>query len=169
MILMRKISGISKWDGTNEVHRCDQFICGDALGDLKTTQNALSVWKADDETDIEDAVVALALSRDKVDKIYGVNLDSDILNGKGIVFEENPGEAPEMKKEILDKHRDLVELDYWRVGYLAEYMTNLVKENGPQIRFSAKNVRNLMEKYKEEDKINLDEMKPKLKKDLKWA
>lgn len=136
---------------------------------MKTTQNALSVWKADDETDIEDAVVALALSRDKVDKIYGVNLDSDILNGKGIVFEENPGEAPGMKKEILDKHRDLVELDYWRVGYLAEYMTNLVKENGPQIRFSAKNVRNLMEKYKEEDKINLDEMKPKLKKDLKWA
>ena len=42
MILMRKISGISKWDGTNEVHRCDQFICGDALGDLKTTQNTLS-------------------------------------------------------------------------------------------------------------------------------
>lgn len=119
--------------------------------------------------DIEDAVVALALSRDKVDKIYGVNLDSDILNGKGIVFEENPGEAPGMKKEILDKHRDLVELDYWRVGYLAEYMINLVKENGPQIRFSAKKVRDLMEKYKEEDKINLDEMKPKLKKDLKWA
>lgn len=48
-------------------------------------------------------------------------------------------------------------------------MTNLVKENGPQIRFSAKNVRNLMEKYKEEDKINLDEMKPKLKEDLKWV
>ena len=92
-----------------------------------------------------------------------------MLNGKGIVFEENPGEAPGMKKEILDKHRDLVELDYWRVGYLAEYMTNLVKENGPQIRFSAKNVRDLMEKYKEEDKINIDEMKPKLKKDLKWA
>lgn len=74
-----------------------------------------------------------------------------------------------MKKEILDKHRDLVELDYWRVGYLAEYMTNLVKENGPQIRFSAKKVRDLLEKYKEEDKINLDEMKQKLKKDLKWA
>ena len=91
------------------------------------------------------------------------------MKGKGIVFEENPGEAPGMKKEILDKHRDLVELDYWRVGYLAEYMINLVKENGPQIRFSAKNVRDLMEKYKEEDKINLDEMKPKLKKDLKWA
>lgn len=168
MILMRKISGISKWDGTNEVHRCDQFICGDALGDLKTTQNALSVWKADDETDIEDAIVALALSRDKVDKIYGVNMDSDVLKDKGIAFEENPGEAPGMKKEILDKHRDLVELDFWRVGYIAEYMTNLVKENGPQIRFSAKKVRDLMEKYKEEDKLNLDEMKPKLKIDLKW-
>ena len=117
----------------------------------------------------EHAIAWAVAKSDKVDKIYGVNLDSDILNGKGIVFEENPGEAPGMKKEILDKHRDLVELDYWRVGYLAEYMTNLVKENGPQIRFSAKNVRDLMEKYKEEDKINLDEMKPKLKKDLKWA
>lgn len=43
-------------------------------------------------------------------------------------------------------------------------MTNLVKENGPQIRFSAKKVHDLLEKYKEEDKINLDEMKQKLKK-----
>lgn len=51
-----------------------------------------------------------------------------------------------MKKEILDKHRELVELDYWRVGYLAEYMTNLVKENGPQVRFSTKKVRELMQK-----------------------
>lgn len=75
MKLMRKISGISKWDGSNKVHREDQFICGDALGDLKTTQNALSVWKADNEMDIEDAVVALTLSRDKVDKVFGVNLD----------------------------------------------------------------------------------------------
>lgn len=74
-----------------------------------------------------------------------------------------------MKKEILDKHRDLVELDYWRVGYLVEYMTNLVKENGPQVRFSAKKVRELMQKYKEEDKIALDAMKPKLKEDLKWS
>lgn len=84
------------------------------------------------------------------------------------MFKEVQGEAPGMKSDILNKHRDLVELDYWRVGYLAEYMTKLVQNQGLQIRYSAKKVRDLMEKYKKDNKINLDEMKESLKKDLMW-
>lgn len=46
-MLIRMISGISKWDGSKAVNRKDYYICGDAIGDLRTTDNKLSVWKAD--------------------------------------------------------------------------------------------------------------------------
>ena len=63
------ISGISKWDGSKAVNRKDYYICGDAIGDLRTTDNKLSVWKADTQEDINDAIVALALNRDSVSKL----------------------------------------------------------------------------------------------------
>ena len=68
-MLIRMISGISKWDGSKAVNRKDYYICGDAIGDLRTTDNKLSVWKADTQEDINDAIVALALNRDSVSKL----------------------------------------------------------------------------------------------------
>lgn len=73
------ISSISRWDGSRSVNRKDAFICGDAISDLRTTNNELSVWKADTQEDIEDAIVALALNRDSVSKLSYFLLEEDEL------------------------------------------------------------------------------------------
>ena len=46
-MLIRMITGISKWNGSKVVNREDAYICGDAISDLRTRDNKLSVWKAD--------------------------------------------------------------------------------------------------------------------------
>ena len=68
-MVIRLISNINKWDGSKIINRDDAYMCGDALSDLRTTDNRLSVWKADNQEDINDAIVALALNRDSVCKI----------------------------------------------------------------------------------------------------
>ena len=68
-MLIRMITGISKWNGSKVVNREDAYICGDAISDLRTRDNKLSVWKADTPEDIDDAIVALALNRDSIQKI----------------------------------------------------------------------------------------------------
>ena len=82
------ISSISRWDGSRSVNRKDAFICGDAISDLRTTNNELSVWKADTQEDIEDAIVALALNRDSVSKLSYFLLEEDELEKIEIVKEE---------------------------------------------------------------------------------
>lgn len=110
-MLIRMIANVGRWDGSKPVHREDATIWGDAVTDLKTTSNRLSTWLANNDEDVEDAIVALALSRDKVQKMCYMFLNEDILHNLGIDLDSKKGEAPGLDKEILKKHRDLVELD----------------------------------------------------------
>lgn len=167
-MLLRMVSAQSKWDGSKNVNRDDGFICGDAISDLRTTNNTLSVWKADSEQDIEDAIVALALGRDKVQTLNYLLIDEGELERMEIqISSDVPGDIKGLDEQIRKKHRDLIEMDYWRIGYLAEYMIGLVNK-GEFMSCTKKNIKALLEKYKSSNKIATDNMLEKLRNDLKW-
>lgn len=168
-MLIRMISSISRWDGSRSVNRKDAFICGDAISDLRTTNNELSVWKADTQEDIEDAIVALALNRDSVSKLSYFLLEEDELKKIEIdVSDQKPGAVAGLKDCILSKHRDLIELDFWRLGFLTQYMLELVKNPKQCKNLTRKEIKALLEKYKNKNLITVEQMNSKLKEDLKW-
>ena len=167
-MLLRMVSAQSKWDGSKDVNRDDGFICGDAISDLRTTSNTLSVWKADTQQDIEDAIVALALGRDKVQTLNYLLIDESELERMEIQISSDVlGDIKGLDEQIRKKHRDLIEMDYWRIGYLAEYMIGLVNK-GKFMICTKKNIQALLEKYKNSNKIAIDNMLEKLRNDLKW-
>lgn len=168
-MLIRLITNINKWDGSKVVHRPDAYICGDAISDLRTTDNKLSVWKADSQEDIDDAIVALALNRDSVSKIcYFFLQEEELAKMKIEISDEEAGKALGLKESILNKHRDLIELDYWHIGFLAEYMIKLANDNNNRKVCTRAEVIALLNKYKEEHKIEPENMSEKLKDNLKW-
>lgn len=168
-MLIRMISGISKWDGSKAVNRKDYYICGDAIGDLRTTDNKLSVWKADTQEDINDAIIALALNRDSVSKLSYFLLKEEDLDKMDIkISDEQVGVAAGLDSQILTKHRDLIDLDYWRLGYLADHLTELAKNVNNRRICSASEVKKLLERYKQENKITPIQVKDKLRTSLKW-
>ncbi len=168
-MLIRMISGISKWDGSKIINRKDSYLCGDAISDLRTTDNKLSVWKADTQEDINDAIVALALNRDSVSKLSYFFLKEEDLDKMEIkISDKQAGVAAGLDSQILTKHRDLIDLDYWRLGYIAEHLTELAKDENNRKNCSASEVKKLLERYKEEHKIIPEQVKDKLKINLKW-
>ena len=44
------------------------------------------------------------------------------------ISDEQVGVAAGLDSQILTKHRDLIDLDYWRLGYLADHLTELAKK-----------------------------------------
>lgn len=168
-MLIRMITSISKWNGSKVVNRDDAYICGDAISDLRTRDNKLSVWKADTQEDIDDAIVALALNRDSVQKVSCFFLNENDLEKIQIrISDEQEGEACGLDSHILKKHRDLIELDYWRLGFLAEYMIELAKDKKNRADYSEKKVRTLLERYRAEQKITPEQVKEKLREKLEW-
>lgn len=167
-MLLRMIGSISRWDRTElTVNRPNPTIWGDAISDLRTKKNTLSVWLANSEEEIEIAVVALALGRDEIQKITYVLIDEQDLRGIEIeTSDENEGEARGLDEHLLKNHRDLVEIDHKHIGLLAEYIERLTIDKTRWVTVTKPNVKKYLNKYKEN--IDLQNMNTKLKNELGW-
>lgn len=158
----------NKWNPVVEVERKDGFLSGDNVTELRTSKNMLSVWLANSSEDIEDAMVAMALNKESPCKMVAYLMDEKELEKIEIKTVDNEkGKALGADDSILLKHRNLVDLDYWRLGYLTEYMISLSKDTSRQVVLTKNEVEDLLNKYKG-NKITPEKVNEKLRIKLKW-
>ena len=157
-MLIRGIASVSRWDGSTKVARDDASTAGDVISDLRTTRNTLSVWNAETDDAVDDAVVAIALNRTAVSKVVALQLDEAELNKMKIYLKNEPGKANGAIDAIKNNHRNMLEIDYKRLGLLSDYMLGLCSKGNSRIQKSESEVAHLIKRYIDEDKIKADEM-----------
>jgi hypothetical protein len=168
-MLIRGIASLARWDGTTVVNREDATTAGDVVSDLRTQSNTLSVWRADSPEDINDAIVAMSLNRTDLSKVIALLLDEKDLSAMEIDFSDAlPGKAPGAVGSIKSKHRDLLEIDYKRLGVLSDYMMKVVHDKNKRVEITKPNLKKLLIQYKEGNKIIPDEMNAELREKLNW-
>ena len=102
------------WLGENEIQ-------ADALGDIVTSSNTLSVWLVeDDKSNLEQIIIALASGCDNISNFDYALLNVDLLSNFGIKIETKEGSTPYVRANQW--HRDLVELTTNKLFKLAEAM-----------------------------------------------
>ena len=100
------------WIGENEIQ-------ADALGDIVTSSNTLSVWLVeDDKSNLEQIIIALASGCDNISNFDYALLDVDSLSSLGTKIETKEGSTPYARANQW--HRDLVELTTNKLFNLAE-------------------------------------------------
>lgn len=167
-MLIRKIDAITKWNSPQAVNRPDPTVPGDTLSELRTKGNKLSVWLANTQEDIEDAVAALSLSRDNTERLCLLKLDEERLLSLDISVKfDEEGDAQGASDEVLKKHRNLVELDHKRLGLLAEYMIDQACDSNNRIVFTESKVISVLNKYKG-NKIEPSRVKKNILSKLNW-
>lgn len=170
-MLIRKIKSIGCWDPAKikeKINRDDATTPGDAIADLKTDHNSLSVWYTPDldEKNVLPVIAAIAASRDSIQKVTYVVLDEDRLTELEIKPKQVEGLAPGIEDEsILSRHYDLINIDYKRLGLLATYIQDLVDaKTGKTV--SDKRLMNYINEMIEKGKINKDNLKAGIKQSL---
>lgn len=167
-MIVRKVDVITRWNNPKAVNRSDPTVPGDTLSELKTRENKLSVWLANTDEDIEDAVAALSLSRDNIQRLMLVMLDETKLAALSIEMKDDQlGAAPGASEVILKKHRNLVELDHKRLGLLAEYMIQQASDQNNRRTFTEANVKGILNRYKG-TKIDAKNVAVKISAKLNW-
>lgn len=124
MKYIRKIDSIGRWDGSKEPLYENAFCTGDILlSDLKTTHNTLSIWAYNTEDEKEEVLAAIALTREHIDRLAFVIMDDTRLRELGIPLVSEEGVSDGItRKDILQRHANLTHIDFWRLGYVAEYI-----------------------------------------------
>jgi hypothetical protein len=140
--LARKVSK-AKWEEKGGVGLADGEISADAItGDLRTTENTLSFWKAEqaDDTLWQQVTLAIAAGAERLDKIDIVWLEGATLIDSGITLEDTPGKTP--VKDLISYHVDAKNLDLIRLGKVAGLVAHALRDQ--QQRFKRVPVRDVL-------------------------
>lgn len=104
-----------------EEHATVYDLDADALNDLKSQENTMSVWCAETEEDLKNAIVAYLASMDKwveVEAVEFIAINSKDIESAGIEYNKVPNFT--YIKEYETKHRDLIKLKYGSIEKLAD-------------------------------------------------
>ena len=110
-------------------------VPSDALLDLQTKDNALSVYRIDNDADIDRVVVAVAANRSEINHVDYAVFDGSSLLNMGAVFVQADGDTPD--HEVNQLHHDTTHLTVFGLtsmareifrGHMNRFLRNKIKQ-----------------------------------------
>ena len=161
MILVRKISH-AKWKLSPDFP--PEEIRADAItADLRSTENALSFWKCETESDLDGPALAIAATMDRVDKMDLAWLPPEILAELDLAHANTAGKTP--VANWVNRHISISELDYVRLGTVAHQISAAVKRQQFQ-RFVKQEIADLLLAAVRDGLVQVPDLDKKLQKEL---
>lgn len=149
-----KAEQIDKWIDSAEK---DNIAMADAIMALSVNDNELSFWEVD-ETELGQAALAWNSSRDKVTGVFVAYLDTNEVEKK-IDTNNEPGNT--VIVDLQSKHKNLINLNFWSIGFLSEHLTSQIK-NHKYIYFDEDDVNQLFFDAIDKGRLDIKSLKPKL-------
>lgn len=171
MKYIRKVDSIGRWDGTKEPLYDGAFSTGDILlSELKTANNTLSIWAYSNDNERDEVLAAIALTRQHIDRLAYVIMDENEIRRLGIPLTPEKGLSDGIvREEILERHANLDKIDFWRLGYVAEYITKLAQKQEEHSQLSDKKVYKLIERLIAQNDIDYTQINEQLRASLDRA
>ena len=123
----------------------------DAMLDLQTRGNHLSVYRVDSQAEVERVVAALAANRDHVANLDYAIFDDDELLEQPIEITQSPGETA----NVL--HHDIGELTVGNVALLAKVIAS-----GDHTRVHRRDIQEMLSRALRSGDLVLDRVRPSL-------
>jgi hypothetical protein len=159
MALLLRTLNKAKWIAPEWTPERD--VPADALTDLRTSSNALSVWKVDVNRDNLGGVLeALASNRERLDKLDYALIDEAAVAQIPIAVAHVEGDSPHTTANR--DHRDLVKLTVFKIALLAHEIMPLVK-----VRLTQKQVAKLLLDAFRAGRLDPERLKPGLLAELR--
>ena len=130
-------------------------IKADALRDLQTRENVLSIYRADDESAVDKICIAIAATRETVGSLDYAIFDAAELPPVGIEPTQTAGETPD--PEVNRLHCDLTTLTVEKVSRLAQIIAA-----GDHNRIPKKSIENSLRLALRSDSLDRNEINSQL-------
>ena len=175
-----RMIGYNKWSHSyNELKEISDFSRNETHADVITTElrthnNTISLWKIESLDDIDDIVLSLAMSRDKLARLDIMIMEQEKL--EAFIAKDNIKIAPDSANTAIEKlkkqHYDIVDMTYTNLGELSECMMSIWEEeidkeegNDLIIKKTIGEIRAIYHNFDKKD-INYNKVKNKVYLDL---
>ena len=163
MYYQRKITR-GKWPSEESIPQAtlENVDADTVVAEFRTEKNKLSVWKVENEEDLNDAFIALASNCESIGTIDAIKIEEDDL--KQLMFDEELGDTP--TRNINQKHCNIVGLNYVNLGNVIQGILNGLKKE-QVVRKTKPKIKQLLADAYEADKLIEEEIAPGVMRDIR--
>lgn len=162
MSLVVRKTDYNKWM-QNDVIKGKQPSADAITNCMRTFKNTLSVWFITDSTELEEAVLAIASQFDHLDTADFLILEMSLLEEKKLNIEYNQGQTPYVT--FISNHRDIVNLDYITLGFMAEVIVRSIKRHHHE-RFTRGQLKKILQQGLKDGKIQIEALNENVRKKI---
>lgn len=117
--LVRKINKRKNMDLLNEISDFNTLSADLPTGEFRTTNGTLSTWIIDSLEDINNAVLAIAVTSSKLSKMDFIVIDTKILQENDLQYQKTYAGREIAIPDLQDTHYDIVDLSLGKLANCA--------------------------------------------------
>jgi hypothetical protein len=160
-LLVKKIEK-SKWLQNDIMNGED--ISADAITNcMKTKNNTLSMWRIDDEKQIDEAVLAIVSAHQHLDTFDVVWVNVSQLEEYGIGMQDTPGITP--IDDLVDRHVDIVNLTYRSLGKVANCIVKCFSDSSLK-RYTYADLKKILKRAIKSGRLEVERIAPSVSEKL---
>lgn len=159
---IRKISP-AKWPQKGERISAEEIRADAVTGDLRTTEDTISLWRINSMEELNQAILALASGADRAVTYNVLAIPEEGLKKYGLILEASRGNTP--AEVLADTHRDIVNVTYGSLGKLAQLIMETINADA-LYTVTKKKVKLLLAEAYRDGTINREKLKEGMRAEL---
>jgi len=134
--------------------------------ELRTHSNTLSLWFIENINLLSNAILAIALMRNKITRLDIIILDADEITSKDLKIVHSPQNGFSPFDDFNNFHYDIVEMDYEKLGVFSDLVISNIENKTKCFRYNKGDIGKILNEGYQNGFFNLDEIQISLKKEL---
>jgi len=151
--LVRKINKKKNIDALRGNLNVDELTADMPTGELRTTNGTLSTWIVESLGELNEAILAIAVTSSKVSKMDFLIIDTEILNNHNLEFKQTYAGRDIPIPDLQDTHYDIVNLS---MGKLVNCVLAYKDVDGKLVvRYSEGQIKDILKKAFDDDRVDI--------------
>lgn len=168
--LVRKINKKKNIDALRGNLDVDELTADMPTGELRTTNGTLSTWIIESLSEVNEAVLAIAVVSSKISKMDFLIIDTEILNNHELEFKQTYAGRDIPIPDLQDLHYDIVNLSMGKLKNCVLAYKDVVDKDVDGklvVRYSEGQIKDILKKAVYDDRVDISKAEGGIKDMLK--
>lgn len=169
---MRKLGKIDKLAALidADVHNVERMDADIPTTEFRTTDGKLSTWIIDSLDNLNDAILAIAVSSSAITKMDFIIIDTELLSKYNLEYKQTYAGQDIAVPDLQDTHYDIVNISIEKLVICTQVYQSIVKEDSEYetyiVRVAAGEIKDILKNAMKDHRIDESKATRKLKEEL---
>lgn len=168
--LVRKLNKRDKLVILKDAQNADEVYADIPTTEFRTTDGKLSTWIIDSKDELNEAVLAIAVTSSEITKMDFIIIDTELLSTYSLEYEQTYAGREIAVVDLQNKHHDIVNISVSKLSNCTKLYMDIIKHEQDEeefiVRFTIGQIKAILKKAVSENRIDESKTERKVREEI---